>query len=57
MDVLFDQSDLQRLLNKDAEAAEKWFCTYSDLSVTQSGNRHGKWTRIGTENGPTLVIV
>ena len=42
MDTLFDQSDLQRLLSRDADAVEKWFGTYCDMLYTFAYYRVGK---------------
>lgn len=42
MDILFDQSDIARLLNRDTEAVKKWFYAYSDTLYTFVYYRVGK---------------
>ena len=49
MDVVFDQSDVGRLLARDAEAVEKWFLTYSDTLYTFVYYRVGKDVDIAAE--------
>ena len=49
MDVLFDQSDLKRLLIKDTEAVKKWFHTYSDALYTFVYYRVGEDSNIAAD--------
>ncbi len=49
MDILFDQSDIARLLTRDTEAVKKWFLAYSDTLYTFVYYRVGKDSDIAAE--------
>ncbi|MHC4739992.1 MAG: RNA polymerase sigma factor [Planctomycetota bacterium] len=49
MELLFEQSDLQKLLTRDTEAVKKWFHAYSDTLYTFVYYRVGKDSDIAAE--------